>query len=95
MQCQKVSGKLDWGRDRVDMLRSQPLGRFGSPIPQRPPQDRFEARSIAHQSQQSSFFGDIVIIHPPRPTSTVFGGGRLQDLADTACFNTQWVMELW
>jgi hypothetical protein len=35
----EVGGKLDPGG--VRQLRSQPLGRFGSTIPQRPAQDRF------------------------------------------------------
>src|ERR1035438_2873093 len=34
----EVAGILDGGS--VRQLRSQPLGRFGSTIPQRPPQDR-------------------------------------------------------
>ena len=50
----EVGGKLDLGG--VRQLRSQPLGRFGSTIPQRPTQDRFGSTINSPPEPASIFF---------------------------------------
>ena len=50
----EVGGKFDLGG--VRQLRSQPLGRFGSTIPQRPPQDRLGSTSISPPEPAIIFF---------------------------------------
>src|ERR1039458_9906937 len=62
----EVGGKLDLGG--VRQLRGQPLGRFGSTIPQRPAQDRFGSTINSPPEPAIIFFWRYKsTIHRPQP----------------------------